>query len=236
MLKRFLDGLVFGAGFAIALFAIWLIGMTSIAPRMMESMTTRTKQPEFNHPTEAKVAAPDPAAAASDKRDFSLFKDSGERMKIPPGGGLLAVSPIATAQGSKRPSTYQLWLTDSKLWQVRTVEEKVDIEELPYPKNANVTDLDDLMHKSLGFGARQITMTVSADELRRLKSTGNASRDESLNGKLRISTEGVVFIQPNPYSLRQPTLSARTVLGSGSLRGGGGGIGGAAAWSDTPGW
>jgi hypothetical protein len=198
MLKKFLGGLVFGSGFAVALVAIWLIGMTFIAPRMMESSTTRTKQPEFKNPLEAKVATPDPATAPG-KRDFSFFKNSGERMKIPPGGGILAMSPIDTAQGSKRPSTYQLWLTESKLWQIRTVEERVEIEELPYPRNASVTDLDNLMQKNIGFGAGQGTMTVSADELRRLKSTRDPCCDESLNGKLRISTEGVVFVQPNPY-------------------------------------
>jgi hypothetical protein len=55
------------------------------------------------------------------------------------------------------------------------------------------------MHKSLGFAAGQSTMTVSAEELSRLKSSGDSSRDKSLNGKLKISTEGVVFVQPNPY-------------------------------------
>jgi hypothetical protein len=104
-----------------------------------------------------------------------------------------------TVQGSKRPNTYQLWLTDSKLWQIRTIEQKVEIEELPYPKDASVTDLDNLMRKSLGFGARQSTMTVSAEELRKLRSTGESWRDDSLNGKLRISIGGVVFVQPNPY-------------------------------------
>ena len=37
-------------------------------------------------------------------------------------------------------------------------------------------------------------MIVSAEELSRLKSYGDSSRDKSLNGKLRISTEGVVFV------------------------------------------
>ncbi len=120
-------------------------------------------------------------------------------MKIPPGGGILAMSPMTTAQGSKRPSTYQLWLTESKLWQIRTVEEKVEIEELPYPKDASVADLDNLMRKNLGFQARQSTMTVSAHDVSSLRSTGESSRDDSMNGKLRISVEGVVFVQPNPY-------------------------------------
>ncbi len=199
MLKRFLDGLVFGAGFAIAFVAIWALAMSFVIPSMMESVaTTATKQPEFNNPKEAQVADPAPAGTPG-REDFSFFKHSGERMKIPPGGGILAMSPMTTAQGSKRPSTYQLWLTESKLWQIRTVEEKVEIEELPYPKDASVRDLDNLMRKNLGVGARQSTMTVDAHDVNTLRSTGDSRRDDSLNGKLRISVEGVVFVQPNPY-------------------------------------
>jgi len=201
MLKRFLDGVVFGCGFAIALAALWTvwsIGMAYVMPRIMESTLTTTKEPEFKNPVDAQIVDAAPGGA-HEKKDFSFFKHSKERMKIPQGGGILAMSPMNTVDGSKRPSTYQLWLTGSKLWQIRTVEEKAEIEELPYPANASVADLDNLMHTSLGFAARQSTMTVSADELSRLKSAGGSSHDESLNGKLRISVEGVVFVQPNPY-------------------------------------
>src|SRR6266581_7531325 len=201
MLKKFLDGLIFGCGFAIAFLAIctiWTIGMSFVIPKMMDPFTTTTKDPEFKNPTDARIVDPAPGSA-SEKKDFSFFKHSGERMKIPTGGGILAMSPMNTAKGSKKPSTYQLWLTDSKLWQIRTVEDKSEIEELPYPPNASVTDLDNLMRKSLGFAARQSTMTVSAEELSKLRSTGESWRDDSLNGKLRISVEGVVFVQPNPY-------------------------------------
>ncbi|SRR6266581_7033630 len=201
MLKKFLDGLVFGSGLALALAAIWTIwsiGMAYFMPRIMESVATTTKEPEFKNPVDAQVMDPAPGGT-SEKKDFSFFKHSGQRMKIPSGGGILAMSPMNTAKGSKKPSTYQLWLTDSKLWQIRTVEDKSEIEELPYPPNASVTDLDNLMRKSLGFAARQSTMTVSAEELSKLRSTGESWRDDSLNGKLRISVEGVVFVQPNPY-------------------------------------
>jgi hypothetical protein len=201
VVKKFLDGVVFGCGFAFALAAIWTIwsiGMAYFMPRIMESAVTTTKEPEFRNPVEAKISDPAPGGAPENK-DFSFFKHSGERMKIPPGGGILAMSPMNTVKGSKRPSTYQLWLTDSKLWQIRTVEEKVEIEELHHATNASVTDLDDRMRKSLGFAARQSTMTVSADELSRLKATGRSSHDDSLNGKLKISDEGVVFVQPDPY-------------------------------------
>jgi hypothetical protein len=205
MRKKFLDGVVFGCGFALALAAIWTawsIGMAYLMPRIMESSVTTAREPEFKNPVDAKIADPDPGSA-SEKKDFSFFRHSGERMKIPEGGGILAMSPMNTAKGSTRPSTYQLWLTDSKLWQIRTAEEKVEIEALPYPANASVADLDKLMRKSLGFAARQSSMTVSAHELSGLKSAGGSSRDDSLNGKLRISVEGVVFVQPNPYSQGQ---------------------------------
>ncbi len=201
MLKKFLDGLIFGCGFAFALAAIWTIwtiGMAYFMPRIMESVATTTREPEFKKPVDAQIVDLVPGGEP-EERDFSFFKHSADRMKIPPGGGILAMSPMNTAKGSKRPSTYQLWLTDSKLWQIRTVEEKVEIEELPYPANASVADLDSLMRKSLGFAARQSTMTVSADELSRLKSADRSSRDDSLNGKLRITIEGVVFVQPNTY-------------------------------------
>ena len=201
MLKKFLDGLLFGCGFAFALAALWTMwtfGMAYVMPRFMDSVATSTKEPEFKRPVDAQVVDPVPGGSP-EERDFSFFKHSADRMKIPPGGGILAMSPMSTAKGSKRPSTYQLWLTDSKLWQIRTTEEKVETEELPYPANANVTDLDRQMRKSLGFAARQSTMTVSADELSGLKSADRSSRDDSLNGTLRITVEGVVFVQPNPY-------------------------------------
>ena len=172
--------------------------MSYFMPRIMESALTTTKEPEFKKPVDAQVVSPTPGGTRENK-DFSFFKHSADRMKIPQGGGILAMSPMNTVKGATRPSTYQLWLTESKLWQIRTVEEKVEIEELPYPENASVTDLDSLMRKSLGFAARQSTMTVSAEELSKLRSTGESWRDDSLNGKLRISVEGVVFVQPNPY-------------------------------------
>jgi len=198
MLKRFLDGLVFGSGLAIAFVAIWTLAMWFVIPSMLESVATTSKQPEFTNPQAARIAEPAPSST-SERKDFSFFKHSGERMKIPPGGGILAMSPMTTAKGSKRPSTYQLWLTESKLWQIRTVEENAEIEELPYPKDASVTDLDNLMRKNLGVSARQSSMTVSAEDVNTLKSTGTSRRDETLNGRFRISVEGVVFVLPNPY-------------------------------------
>jgi hypothetical protein len=197
MLKKFFDGLIFGSGFAVAFVIICAIGMYFVIPRMVTSFT-KTKQPEFNNPREAKVAEPNPNITP-EKKAFSFFKTPDDRMKIPSGGGILAMSPMTTTKGTKRPSTYQIWLTESKLWQIRTTEEKVEIEELSYPKNASVNDLDKLMSKNLGGGAQQSTMTVPAEEIDRLRSSGDSFRNDSLNGKLKITVDGVVFVLPNPY-------------------------------------
>lgn len=198
MLKKFLDGLVFGFGLAVSLVVVSAIVIYFVVPKLVTSYSSETKEPTFQNPSSAVVKEPE-SKVEPEKKEFSFFKDSGDRMRMPEGGGLLAMSPLPTPKGSKRPSTYQLWLTESTLWQIRTIEEKVEIEQLPYPKGASVKTLNDLMHKNLGFTSGQSTMTVSPQEISSLKSSGGARRDESLNGKLQISVEGVVFVLPNPY-------------------------------------
>ena len=117
-------------------------------------------------------------------------------MKIPENGGILSMSPIFPTVDAHRPSTYQLWLTHSELWQIRTIEENIEIEKLPYPKGASVETLDSLMNESLGISSRQSTMTISESEINRIKATGNSIRDDHLNGELKITVEGVIFILP----------------------------------------
>ena len=198
MLKRFLDGLIFGTGLAVAFVTINAIGWYLIIPRMLSSATVETRQPKFDNPKEAVVAEPQPGITP-DNREFSFYKDGGERMKVPAGGGILAMSPVTTIKGANRPSTYQLWLTENKLWQIRTTEDKAEIEELPYTKGMQIEALDKLMSDNLGMAARQSAMTVSSVELRQLKTTGSCGRDQMLNGVMKLSTEGVVFVLPNPY-------------------------------------
>lgn len=196
MLKKFFHGLVFGAGFGIAFVAIWFVGMTYFLPKAFE---TAQKEPEFTNPQTAEIAKPDPTVSIPSSKEFSFFKHSENRMKIPKNGGILSMSPISTPAGSKRPSTYQLWLTHSELWQIRTIEEGTEIEKLPYPDGASVKTLDSLMHKNLGMASRRSTMTISETEINNIKSRGESWRDDTLNGKLQITVEGVIFILPNPY-------------------------------------
>jgi len=197
MLKRFFNGIVFGSGFAIAFVVVGAIAMNLVLPRLITSAITETKQPEFKNPKEAEVVGPD-AKSSPEEKNFSFFNSSG-RMEVPPGGGILSMSPASTTKGSKKPSTYQLWLTETKLWQIRTNEEKVEVEELPYPKNASISNLDQIMSENLGGASRQSTMTVSPETIAMLKSTGRCDRDKTLNGELKISVDGVVFVAPNPY-------------------------------------
>lgn len=198
MLRKFVDGLIFGAGFAVAFVVVWSVSMAYVIPQVVESAATRTKEPKFENPTEAQLAEKEPGSVHQ-AREYSFFKNSEERMKIPPEGGLLAMAPFNTPSGAKRSNTYQLWLTETSLWQIRTIEDKAEIEKLPRPENANVGDLDRLVREKLGPGALQSTMAISREEIAKLKSAGDSWRNQSLNGKLSITVEGVVFVLPNPY-------------------------------------
>lgn len=196
MLKKFLNGLVFGAGFGITFVIVLVVGVSYLLPKAME---TAHKEPTFENPQSAEVAKPEPSVAPKSSKEFSFFKNSKSRMKIPENGGILSMSPTTTPADAERPNTYQLWLTHTELWQIRTVGEKTETEKLPYPEGASVKSLDSLMHTNLGFYAGQSSMTISDTEMNNIKSSGESSRDETLNGKLKITVEGEVFILPNPY-------------------------------------
>jgi hypothetical protein len=198
LLRKFVDGLAFGAGLAISFVAVWCIAAYFVLPRLMGPVAMETSTPKFEKPTDAQVVTPDPRAGTKE-RDFSFFRHSADRMAIPQGGGILAMAPVTTAAGARRPSTYQLWLTEAGLWQIRTIEDKAQVEQLPRPQGASVLDLDRLMREQLGPMARQSTMTVSPVDVQKLRSSGASSRDATLNGKLSITVEGIVFILPNPY-------------------------------------
>jgi hypothetical protein len=198
VLSKFLHGLAFGAGLAIAFVAVWMVYMCVVVPRVMESVVAEPKAPKFENPTDAQVVAPDPSAAKRD-REFNFFKHGKSRMEIPQGGGILALVPISTPAGEDRPRTYQLWLTEKGLWQVRTNRDKAQSEPLARPENANVDDLDRVIREKLRSTGRKSMMTISEVDIQKLRSTGSSWRDDSLNGKLSITVDGIVFLVPNPY-------------------------------------
>ena len=197
MLKKFFEGIVFGLGLTISFVLVYFIVVPIALPHFFPLYATHTKEPRFENPSEAVVKGANPELE-SEQKEFSLFK-SRSQMTIPAGGGILAVSPTTTAKGSKRPSTYQLWLTETALWQIRTVEEKAEIEELPYPKTEGEMALSDLIAQKIGSGSPRSSMTVSPERISHIRATGGTSQDETLNGILKITVEGVVFVLPNPY-------------------------------------
>ena len=92
MLRKFFNGLVFGAGFGIAFVVVWVVGVSYLLPKVLE---TSHREPKFDNPQSAEVAKPDPSLSPNYSREFSFFKDSGQRMKIPENGGILSMSPTS---------------------------------------------------------------------------------------------------------------------------------------------
>lgn len=195
MLKKFIQGLIFGAGFGIAFVAIWIISMWYAFPRIVE---TKFKEPKFENPTVAQFAPSSESIHSTTTREYSFFKDTDSRMKIPEGGGILSLAKLPTGPDAARQRTFQLWLTSTNLWKIRTNETVPEIEQLPYPDSDPVKFIDDYISKNIGFGAGQSTMTVSAFEIAEIKNGIDSIRDDHLNGKFHITTEGVVFFLPNP--------------------------------------
>ena len=104
-----------------------------------------------------------------------------------------------TPAGSDRPNTYQMWLTETALWQIKTVGDKAEATPLTRPANASADLLRQLFHQHLGTPANS-TMTISADAIHEMKTSGNTTTSDRLNGTLGITAEGVVFVVPNQYA------------------------------------
>lgn len=69
-MRKFLDGVLFGAGLVLsfaAIWTLWTLAMSYFMPVMAESALTATREPEFRKPVEAKSVAParGPKAATS---------------------------------------------------------------------------------------------------------------------------------------------------------------------------
>jgi len=195
MLNKFVQGLVFGLGFGIALVTTLIIGTYYIMPSVLE---TKLKDPQFSNPHKGEIAVPERTPSAK-AREYSFFKGADHRMQIPEKGGILSLSLLPTDADAIRPRTFQLWLTASELWKIRTDGEAPDVEKIPYPESNPVEYLEKIMRESVGFGSGQGTMTVSAETIAGTKTGLDSCRENHLNGKLKITTEGVVFLLPNPY-------------------------------------
>lgn len=195
MLKKFIHGLVFGAGFAVAFILVSGVVLCYLLPHWAGYSVTQASSPASASVVEV-AAASSPAT-----QDYSFFNQSAHpSMQLPHGGGILSMMPVSTAAGSKKPNTYQLWLTENKLWEIRTREEQVDIRALPYPAQADSAELNKIMQKIQDNPlSGPSSMTIDSDSIAQLKSGKRLPQDKILNGQLHISAEGAVFVIPNPY-------------------------------------
>ena len=132
-------------------------------------------------------------------RTFTLHKGREEERKIPVGGGMLSIAVLAEDSGESRPSTYQAWVTETEAFAIKTEGDVPTIKKESYPETNAVDYAGNLVHDNVGFQKQNMTMPISESEVRRLKSGKASSRDDFLNGQLRITPEGVVFLLPNEY-------------------------------------
>ncbi|MCG7567856.1 hypothetical protein MHM95_16410 [Pseudoalteromonas sp. CnMc7-15] len=196
MFKKFLSGLVFGSGFAIAFVFIAYLGLQVVIPAAINSSN---KNPEFHDAKSAEVIEQETSIAPmmTTDNEFQLYKNAHAKMEVPTGGGILSITTIDTPEDYKHPSTFQLWITESEFWQVKTTEQNVEIEQLEYPNSLPIDAVDTTMRKQAGYAMS--TMTVHSGEVASLKMGKSSWHDKDLNGKMKITEEGVVFIQPNEF-------------------------------------
>ncbi|WP_413701982.1 hypothetical protein ACLKMH_10920 [Psychromonas sp. KJ10-10] len=196
MFKRFVNGIVFGSGFAIAFIFIAYIGLQVVIPTLINSSN---KTPEFNNVKSAEVIEQDASSTLKMTTDtnFNLYKNSRAKMEVPQSGGILSIASVNTPAGNKYPSTYQLWITESEFWQIKTTEQNVEIEQLEYPNVLPIDAVDVTMRKQAGYAMS--TMTINSEAVASLKMGKGSWHDQDMNGKTKITEEGVVFIQPNKF-------------------------------------
>ena len=194
MFKKFIHGLIFGAGAAIAFVAVWLVAMTYVIPPALEKMTNKT--PDMSGGEVAQVLPAEPSQAHS--RDYKLHKGREERRKIPANGGILSIAVYDDDGISERPSTFQAWVTENSAFIISTKEDIPTVKSVPYPSSKEVDYAGTLVHENVGFKEQNMTMHIHESELNQLKS-GKQSREDFLNGEYRITNEGVVFFLPDKY-------------------------------------
>lgn len=195
MFKKFLSGLVLGAGFAIAFVVIWAIALSYLIPAVLENATN--KSPDMVGGTESTVVPIDIKPASS--RKFTLHKDQEEERTIPVGGGILSIAVLEEDSGKIRPSSFQAWVTESEAFVISTDGDIPTIKKVPYPETKAIDYAVTLVYDNVGFQKQNITMHVKEGDVNRLKDGKAASRDEYLNGQMRATVEGVVFFIPNEY-------------------------------------
>jgi len=195
MLKKFVQGLVFGTGTAVAFVAVWLVAMSYVIPPALEKLTK--KSPDMDDGTEATVIPVDPVQSKS--RKYSLHKGRVIERKIPSGGGMLSIAVLDDDGEQERPSTFQAWVTESEAYIISTKEDVPTIKKVDYPKSKAVDYASTLVSNNVGFKEQNMTMPISGADVTKLKNGQPTNRGEFYNGFFRITEEGALFLLPNKY-------------------------------------
>ena len=190
-MHTFIRGFIFGLGFCVAVVVFGFASSVFVLPHFIEA----SHDPTFTNPETPDLVVRIPESQSK----YSFFKSSRTEMKVPPEGGILAMGVLSTPSGSKRPRTYQLWLTASELWQIQTDEQKPTVEQLPYPESGPVTALYRIQSEHVGNLSGSGTTTIGAAEIERLKQGFESNGESDLHGKLRITGKGVVFLEPDEF-------------------------------------
>lgn len=195
MFRKLFEGLLFGAGFAIAFVAVVTLYFQVVVPNPMMA-NKQASRVELSGGQPAEVVT----SAAASKREFQLHKGGMGSMTIPPRGGVLSLAIVDGPADDNRPSTFQAWVTESEAFVIRTKGDRPEVEKVPYPDEDATDYASGLVYNNVGFQESNSTLTVSADEIQRLKNGLPSARDSGYNGTFKITTDGVVFFLPNEYN------------------------------------
>lgn len=196
MLNKFKEGLFFGGGFAISFIAIWYLAAYFITPSLTSYSYTSKEPSEISNTRKPKVV--EEIQNSNENKEYSFFIDSGRDMEIPHNGGVLYMAKLPTDSSAKYPNTVQLWLTSKELWLIKTTNTNPEIKLISYPKDKARKEAFNILHKYSGYNSGSSSTTISEQTISMLKQ-GFATERSTMNGKLQITEEGVVFLQPNAY-------------------------------------
>lgn len=207
MFNKFLQGLVYGSGFAIAFVVIWAIGLVYVLPAAIERSNKKT--PDMSGASTESVVPITESTKLN--REFKLHKDSEYDRKIPKNGGMLSIAILEEDSGKERPNSFQAWVTETKAFVISTEGDVPNIKEVPYETIETVDYASKLVRDNVGFRKQNSSMPISETEITRLASGKPSSRDNYVNGKLRATKNGVIFFLPNKYEhnkVIQPTAES----------------------------
>ena len=198
MMRKLLHGLLLGAGFGLAFSVVVTVYFNLVLPQILNN---QTKSPDMSGGSTATVVPSEDTGQGIkySKRKFKLHKGATHERRIPVNGGILSIAVIDTPENMNRPSTFQAWVTEKNAYIVTTEGETPTVKEVPYPEQKAVDYAGDLVRDGAGFREENMTVHVNHTEIEKLKAGMPAKRDEVLNGRYRITTEGVVFLLPNEY-------------------------------------